>query len=97
VNRLSDDNKKSHLSNIIVPMSNDKIHRNAPMDTRYYRKLQTQRKIYIDIIFTIHETKLNIKGKRACFVAFKGNRNNPLCQNFSEEVLFDLFYFSADD
>jgi len=71
-------------------MPNDEIHRNAPMDTRYYRKLQTQRKIYIDIIFTIHETKLNIKGKRACFVAFKENRNNPLCQNFSED--FYLIY-----
>lgn len=46
----------------------------------------------VDIIFTIHKTKLNVKEKRIRFIAFKGNQNNPLCQSFSEGFLLCLIY-----
>lgn len=38
----------------------------------------------IDIIFTIYETKLNVKEKQIRFIAFKGNQSNPLSKLFKD-------------
>lgn len=50
----------------------------------------------IDIIFTIYETKLNVKEKQIRFIAFKGNQSNLLSvkafQGFLLCLIYSIFY-----